>query len=199
MPPGAGCGPTAGRILGDMPFLALSLLLALGGAEVYRWVDADGVVHFSDRPVAGAERIVVEAAPAVAIAPPPAAGPRPDAEPGDLPYRQVSIDSPGEDEVLWNIEGQLDVTVSVDPPLQAGHRLQLYLDGTPAARLAPGSSQTRLSAVYRGAHTLEAEVQDPAGESLLRSDPRQFSVRQTSLQNPVNPLLAPLPQPRPTP
>jgi hypothetical protein len=187
-----------------MSFLALSVLLALGGAEVYRWVDADGVVHFSDRPRAGAERVVVDVAPAIRVAPPPAAtAARPAAEPGYLPYRQVTIDSPAEDEVLWNIEGQLDVTFTVDPPLQAGHRLQLYLDGEPVATLDPDSSnQTRLSAVYRGAHTLEAEVVDREGASLLRSEPLRFSVRQTSIQNPVNPVLNPpqaLPQPLPQP
>jgi hypothetical protein len=101
--------------------------------------------------------------------------------------------------VLWNIEGQLDVTVSVDPPLQAGHQLQLYLDGEPVATLDPGNNQIRLSGVYRGAHTLEAEVLDQEGESLLRSDPLPFSVRQTSIQNPVNPLAPPAPQPLPQP
>jgi hypothetical protein len=182
-----------------MPFLALSVLLALGGAEVYRWTDADGVVHFSDRPMAGAERIVVEAAPAVRVAPPPATGPRPGADTGYLPYRQVSIESPAQDEVLWNIEGQLDVTVSVDPPLQAGHQLQLYLDGEPVATLDPGSSQARLSEVFRGAHTLEAVVVDQDGNSLRRSETLRFSVRQTSIQNPVNPLIPQAPQPLPQP
>ncbi len=186
-----------------MQILLLSVALALGGAEVYRWVDADGVTHYSDRPQEGAERLVIEAAPGIRVAPPAKASARPGVdEQGYLPYRAVNVASPAQDEVLWNIEGQLDVAVTVDPPLQAGHTLQLYLDGQPAAMLGPGTSQTRLSAVYRGAHTLEAEVLDPAGASLLRSPPTSFSVRQTSIQNPVNPLLpqpAPQPAPRPTP
>jgi hypothetical protein len=32
--------------------------LLLRAAVVYKWIDADGVVHFSDQPVEGAERIV---------------------------------------------------------------------------------------------------------------------------------------------
>jgi hypothetical protein len=45
-------------------WIALGLLtvfagsLAVQAAVVYRWVDADGVVHFSDQPVPGAEKIV---------------------------------------------------------------------------------------------------------------------------------------------
>lgn len=184
-----------------MHLLLLSAVLALGGAEVFRWVDADGVVHYSDRPRAGAERLVIESAPATRLAPASPTAPRPVIdEQGYLPYRSLAIASPEQDEVLWNIEGQLDVAVTVDPPLQAGHTLQLYLDGQPAAMLGPGRSGTRLSEVYRGAHTLEAEVLDPAGASLFRSSPLSFSVRQTSLENPVNPLLPqPTPLPGPTP
>lgn len=175
--------------------------MALGGADVYRWVDADGVTHYSDRPQAGAERLVIQAAPGVSLTPPATAAKRPGVdEQGYLPYQSVRIVSPAEDEVLWNIEGQLDVAATVDPPLQAGHTLQLYLDGAPAAILAPGNSSTRLSGVFRGGHTLEAEVLDSAGTSLYRSEPLTFSVRQTSLQNPVNPQIPrPQPQPRPTP
>lgn len=48
--------------------LALALLLAAAGAgaaEVYRWVDADGKVHFSDSPPPGvaAERLAIKSAP----------------------------------------------------------------------------------------------------------------------------------------
>jgi hypothetical protein len=183
-----------------MQSLFLSVLLAVGGAEVYRWVDAAGVVHFSDRPTAGAERVVIEAAPSVRMAPPPGTSPRPAVDEGSyLPYRGLRITSPAEDEVIWNNEGQLDVVMAVDPPLQAGHSLQLYLDGQPVATLAPGENATRLSAVFRGAHTLEAEVLGQEGNSLLRSDPLNFAVRQTSIQNPVNPVQQPIPQPLPQP
>jgi hypothetical protein len=186
-----------------MQTLLLSVVLALGGADVYRWVDADGVVHYSDRPRAGAERVVIQAAPGVRLAPPPASAPRPGVDDqGYLPYKAVTIASPAQDEVLWNIEGQLDVAVTVNPPLQAGHTLQLFLDGQPAAILAPGTTGTRLSGVFRGGHTLVAEVLDTSGSSLFQSETLEFSVRQTSVENPVNPLIPPAPptpQPRPRP
>ena len=43
---------------------SLFCLLAVGAAaaqEAYRWVDEDGVVHYSDRPREGAEAIVLPA------------------------------------------------------------------------------------------------------------------------------------------
>jgi hypothetical protein len=39
-------------------FMLISLTLAgPAGAEIYRWVDAQGRVHYSDRPVEGAKRV----------------------------------------------------------------------------------------------------------------------------------------------
>lgn len=52
--------------------LCCCLLLALpvSASEIYRWVDSDGVVHYTDRPRDGAERLTIRttapSAPAVA-------------------------------------------------------------------------------------------------------------------------------------
>ena len=42
-------------------WIAFGLLAAFAGnaAVVYKWTDADGVVHFSDQPVPGAEKLEV--------------------------------------------------------------------------------------------------------------------------------------------
>lgn len=39
--------------------LTLILMPALASAQIYRWTDADGRVHFGQRPPAGAEQIEV--------------------------------------------------------------------------------------------------------------------------------------------
>lgn len=184
-------------MLSGMQALFLIALFALAGAEVYRWTDANGVTHYSDRPHPGAERITIEAAPAVGSVAPPTTRAAPDAQPAGPLYRELAIAEPGQDEVLWNIEGQLDVAVTVEPPLLPGHQVQLLLDGRPAAILPAGTTVTRLSEVFRGTHTLAAEVLDEAGSSLIRTPPVTFHVRQTSIQNPVNPLVQPTPAARP--
>lgn len=45
--------------------LAAAMLCAAPGwaAVIYKWTDADGVVHFSDQPTPGAERIVTQSGP----------------------------------------------------------------------------------------------------------------------------------------
>lgn len=177
-----------------MQLVLLLAVLAFGGVEVWRWTDADGVVHYTDTPTPGAERLIINAPPpsGSSVAPPERREPRRssrDEEPEGAPgYGVLAIQSPGQDEVLWNIEGQLAVSVAVDPPLGPGHRIRLYLDGSPAETLEPGRTATRLSNVFRGEHSLRAEVLDPTGELLASSPVTSFVVRQTSILNPVNPL-----------
>ena len=184
-------------------FLCLALpAVALGGAEVYRWVDDDGQVHYSDRPSPGADRVVIEVAPPSSSPAPGVASaqtPSPtDDKPAAAAYESLTIRSPGQDEVLWNIEGQLDVAVAPQPALQRGHTLQLLLDGQPVAELEPGTTRTRLSDVYRGRHTLVARIQDGSGSTLIQSAPVTFQVQQSALgaNTVVNPPPPVVPQPR---
>src|ERR1700675_3088800 len=82
-------------------WLAASLLTAFAGqaAVIYKWVDADGVVHYSDQASPGAEKIVT----AVAASAPAAPGARNATGPigpsqaiaqGGLNYTEFSITSP---------------------------------------------------------------------------------------------------------
>lgn len=43
--------------------ILFSLAGGLAGAQIYKWVDANGTVHFSDKPVADQQAEVVEAPP----------------------------------------------------------------------------------------------------------------------------------------
>jgi hypothetical protein len=184
-------------------FLCLVLpAAAFAGAEVYRWVDAEGQVHYSDRPSPGADLVAIDVTPAVST---PVAGvsssARAPAVTRDVPaataYDSLAIQAPGQDETLWNIGGQLDVAVALQPALQPGHRLQLILDGRMAAELDAGLTRTRLTEVYRGQHTLTAKIQDASGTTLIQSAPVTFYVQQSSvakslpLANPPPPVAQP--------
>ena len=91
----------------------LILLSALSGttasgAPAWTWVDANGTVHYSDRPVPGAQRVELAGAQAFGSAPAPRGARRHRARraragaPGGLPDRSTSS-SPAEQETLWNI------------------------------------------------------------------------------------------------
>ena len=43
-------------------FFAIITLIAAGAvmAQAYKWVDEDGVVHYSDRPIEGVDQVIAE-------------------------------------------------------------------------------------------------------------------------------------------
>lgn len=177
--------------------LSLVLPVAATAATVWTWVDDNGVRHYSDRPVDGAEEIQVGevqgfSAPAAPDIEPSRSGRDEDsAQQQDIQaYRTLSITSPEEAETLWNIEGSLDVSVEIEPSLRSGHVIDIYLDGE-RQRLASRDTSLTVDEVYRGVHTLEAVVFDGGGRELMRSSTRNFVVQQTSLLNPNNPNTSP--------
>jgi len=161
-------------------------LLASGTAlaQAYKWTDADGVVHYSDRPQPGATEVDLGKyrAPqgnSLARKPLPRRADNADKDDsGAFRYTSLSIASPAAEETLWNIEATLNVSVALSPALQGGHRLRVYFDGTPQE---VSSTSFQLQEVYRGAHNLQAEVVDQAGNVLIRSQPSRFYVQQTSV------------------
>jgi len=165
------------------PILVLIGLLATASvlAQAYRWVDEDGVTHYSDIPQEGAERVELseysrntgarvyrEAAPRATAA---------DSSAADAPfsYESLAVSSPGPEETLWNIEGVLNVSLALSPGLQSGHQVRVYFDG--AQRAVSGTS-FQIEEVFRGVHNIQAEVIDNTGRLMIRSEPNRFYVQQ---------------------
>lgn len=174
-----------------LSMLLFAAVSAAGAKEVYRWVDRDGVVHFSDRPTEGAERVQLRDAQTFSAPPVRARAPAGDGE-ENFGYDRFEITSPAQEEVLWNIEGLLTVSMQLQPRLQSGHRIELFLDGAPV-RNDPRSLTARVTDVVRGVHVLTAKVTDAAGQVIAESEPRTFAVQQTSVLNPNNPNFNPAP------
>jgi len=161
------------------------LAAAAASAEVWRWVDDDGVVHFSDTPVEGAERIDVSesrqstGARLYRDAAPAAADGEEAAEEEAFKYQDLTITSPVAEETLWNIEGRLSVSLSVSPGLQTGHRVRVYHNGE--AQMVNSLNFT-LDEVWRGTHNLQAEVLDETGRLMIRSQASRFYVQQNTVR-----------------
>jgi hypothetical protein len=173
------------------PALLGLLLVAPAMAEgVYKWVDDNGQVHYSDMPQEGATEIELRppqtfrsssAARKSAAATDSEADADGDGDEQDQGYESLAITSPNVEETIWNTGGEVNVSLSLQPGLKAGHRIRLFMDGQLLADLPPRASSMKLSEVYRGEHILEAEVRDEKGETQIKSDPVTFFYQQTAV------------------
>jgi hypothetical protein len=183
-------------------FIALFAVLTAGVAmaQAYRWVDEDGVVHFSDVPVEGAELIQLPSDNRVPRpAPVAAARTTPQAQQATEPpevfqYESIEVVAPAPEETLWNIEGVLNVAVRVVPALRQGDQVRVYFDGQ--ERLTSSSTSFTIDEVYRGVHNIQVEVIDTTGQMLVRSLPNRFYVQQNSIAQATAGPRPPRPVPR---
>jgi hypothetical protein len=159
---------------------------AVATADVWRWVDENGVVHFSDTPVEGAERIDVSESSRTTgsriFTPPPqvaADGDQAPQAPQEFRYESLTIATPAAEQTLWNIEGTLNVSLALTPGLQSGHQVRVYFNGQP--RMVNSTSFT-IDEVWRGVHNIQAEVLDETGKLMIRSQPNRFYVQQTTVR-----------------
>lgn len=186
---------------------ALYVLLALAapafaGQTVYKWVDENGVTHFSDQPVAGAEKVELaggsnrSSAAAPAYTPPPPRATTP-TQTGPV-YSRFVIASPQQDEAIINTGGVVRVELASTPALDSGHRITFYLDGSEVQGANPNSLSHEFTNMPRGTHTVKAVVSALDGRKIQETPPVTFHVRQQSIaQPPVGPALR-NPKPRRT-
>ncbi|HEY1899733.1 MAG TPA: DUF4124 domain-containing protein [Steroidobacteraceae bacterium] len=164
----------------------LGAAAAAWSATVYKWVDADGVTHYSDQPNPGAQKLQIAGAQtyeaqAAAVGAPPTPSPAPAAAPP-----VCVIDSPGAGQVFLD-------TFSVTGHVTLAHvggvanQTTLRMDGMDISSLLSATGSFTLSQVDRGDHTLTLQVNNPQGEVACQAAAVTFSVRQRSLIPPTAP------------
>jgi hypothetical protein len=171
--------------------LAVSAATALA-ATTYRWVDRNGVVHYSDRPQPGA--VAIETRPAQTFeAQPQHASPTsgagnaqaastPDQQAPPAAYESLEIFRPAAEETIQN-SSEVSVRLRLEPVLNPAHSIWLYLDGKRVDGLPTSGSEFTITNVVRGTHSLTAVVADGQGNQIIRSPAVTFHVRQASILN----------------
>jgi hypothetical protein len=154
-----------------MPRLLIILLLLcplLATAQVYKHVDRDGNVTFSDVPAPDSEKIDIRVS--NTVAPPPVVS-RPQEAPAAAPASYtVAITAPEPEAVIPRGPGNFSVSASVSPAPDTAMQLQLIMDGDPYG--APQSQpQWNLTNVPRGTHELQVAIISDKGKNLAQSDP----------------------------
>lgn len=178
-----------------MRFAALLMLLFLlpVHAEIYRWIDDSGNVVFSDEPQAGAERVDLPPTTTYTPVDEEAATDEilklspedeDEAQQRDVPDYQIRIVAPANDESIWVNNGDVTVSMIVEPTLDAerGDQVILRLDGEPVSE--PRNSTTfQLNNLSRGTHSLNATVVDSNGVALTSTGTVTFHLHRASIQN----------------
>jgi hypothetical protein len=165
--------------------LGLSLLAAFAvqAAVVYKWVDADGVVHFSDQPYPGAEKIYTSSPSAAAAgsAPSSAAGSRQapkGAAASGLGFSELSIASPVNDQTFFG-DDVIAVHLNLAPGLKPSQSITWHLNGK-QLEFPPDATSFPMPHLDRGAYTLAATITDQETSESQSSNSVTFYVRQPS-------------------
>ena len=157
------------------------------GATVYKWVDAQGVIHFSDQPHPEAQAIDVQ--PKNTVSSPPVAASTASTTtranaPAGPPY-QCEVIRPERDEVFLNTS-TVSMRLSLQPDLLPGDQIAIAVDGKRLTNQPTTGTEFVITGVERGTHTLMMVVYDRTGKNLLCTTPTiTFHVRQPSVQAPV--------------
>jgi len=186
--------------------LLLGLIISAGQAqaEVYKRVNPDGSVEYSDQPMEGATAIRVPK-PSTYRAPPlnrPKTASSTKSETTSFEYQSLRITTPENDKVIRSNAGNITAIARLIPELQSGHRARWRLDGEIIKGV--NALELRLKNVDRGSHTLQVEIVDADGNILVSSEPVTFhllrhSILQGSAPSPPRPPQPPRPPPGATP
>ncbi len=170
------------------PILLLLFFPVISSAAIYKWVDEKGAVHFSDQVKPGAE--AVELKPATVFTPAPIPTSQSDQKPPapETPssvavvYEQVSISKPANEETIHSNGGQVIVAFSSTPDLAKGDRYKLLFDGQEVSSEGENNLPLmELQNVDRGTHTLQVEIVDQSGKTLVSSEKSIFFLRSQSI------------------
>lgn len=174
------------------------LILPVAIADVYRSVDENGNVVFSDKPSPDAEKMDVQGVQTIdpGNVPEYEYSPAKKEEPPAGNYNNISITSPENDQTLSSNDGIVNVSVSVSPPLKGGDTIALYLNGNLAME---GNGSFTLENMDRGTHTVSAAIKDNSGKEILRSDSVTFHIQRHSIQHKQSTVGKPPPKPAPKP
>ena len=170
-------------IITAMCLLGLGISPSQAG-EIYKTVDEDGRVTYSDKPPRQHKGDKAELPPVNAMekTDKPRNAPRnsvPTSQTEQATDYQLSLTSPEQDAQLPPGQRDLVIRVELNPPLAPEHQLVYYMDGEEIAR--GRNSQYRIEEIFRGTHQIRVVIVNQRGQILKTSDTRQVHVHRPSL------------------
>lgn len=170
--------------------LLLSLAICFGAIaqdRVYKRVNPDGSVDYSDQPLEDAEVMNVPEGSTFTM---------PSASTGSLSssnrsessadtsanYESLEISSPKNDEAIRSNEGRVTALAKSDPTLQPGHSYRWTMDGR-VLQQEISSPVLQMRSVDRGTHSMEVAIIDAEGKVVIASEKIEFHLLRASAGN----------------
>jgi hypothetical protein len=162
---------------------------ALHAAVIYKWKDADGVVHYSDQAVPGAEKIQTSggtstysgAASVRGLAGAGQTARKTTAPP--TPISQLTVSSPAPEQSFFGDE-PIPVSLQISPPLSDSQSVTWMLNGAALSDQPPTATHLTLQSLPRGTYSISATVTDVSTGGAQTSNSVTFYVRQPSELSP---------------
>ncbi len=165
---------------------------ACAEGEIYKVVDKDGNVTFTDqRPSADAQPMDLPPLSVITTSPPdlPPAAPAEGAVEEEQPavptlsdlrkmYRDFRITRPMPEETFWGTENTVVITWQSSQPISPQLRVMVMVDGV--AQQSTGSGSLSLT-LERGEHQVSAELRDERNRRIASTDTVTFYVQQHSV------------------
>ena len=172
--------------------LALAYSAADAGTRIYKTVDADGNIVFTDVPPLDTSKSQEVKVGVSNTFENPQLGPgarqvwnggqdgeQTPAE-TEFAYHQAVIVAPVNDASLRENGGNVSVKTRISPNLRPGHKLRLLVDESPLGRLI-SASEFALTNVDRGSHTLRLQIVNQAGAVIFDGPGSTFHLQRTSI------------------
>lgn len=168
------------RLVTTLTSLILLINTQLHAKEVYRVIDAEGGVTFTDSPAAKTEAETVNL-PKVNIAPPPPlhANDEDTVNEEASIYTSARIIQPLNNATIPPGQTTIVVKLALKPPLQKGHLTQLYIDGQTQGQASEASAFS-ISNLHRGQHSARIEVLGRNKKRKIQTNTVIFHVKQHS-------------------
>ncbi len=164
--------------------LIIGLLIVIfavspGAETVYKTVDKEGRIIFTDRPSEDSETIKLDELQTIKNPNPIQYTPRPK-PPADKgpPYKTFMVAEPADGAGIRRNDGSVRISVILEPGLRSGHKIIITLDGKEVS--SGTASSVSLQNIDRGTHNISARVIDGNAEEIISTTSRFSLLRASS-------------------
>ena len=166
--------------------LLLIILSFQSHAAVYRWVDKQGNVHFSDKadhPKAVEIKVNINTDQLQVSFPKQRKSMAPEQAAVILP--QATITSPIDQQTIRNNQGDFNIITQITPKLLPSQRVQLIMDGEPLG-MTQTHSTFELKNINRGTHQFSVNIINSQSQVIDSSDTITVFLHRAHQNNPMH-------------